>query len=79
MSANPGNDWQIAGISDFGGDGMSDILWRHADGSVATWQMDGAAILGAAVVSANPGNSWQVAGTGDFDGDGRSDILWRQA
>ena len=33
---------QIAGISDFGGDGRSDILWRHADGSVATWQMDGA-------------------------------------
>jgi VCBS repeat-containing protein len=79
MSANPGNAWQIAGISDFGGDGRSDILWRHADGSVATWQMDGAVILDAAMVNANPGNNWQIAGTGDFSGDGKSDILWRHA
>ena len=79
VNANPGNDWQIAGISDFGGDGMSDILWRHTDGSVATWQMDGADILDAAMVNANPGNDWQIAGTGDFSGDGKSDILWRHA
>ena len=30
----------IAGTGDFDGDGDSDILWRHRDGLVVTWEME---------------------------------------
>ena len=63
---------------DFDGDGRSDILWRHVNGSLHVWFMDGSAVVSGASlppVSA----AWSVVGTGDFDGDGRDDILWRHA
>jgi VCBS repeat protein/hemolysin type calcium-binding protein len=62
---------------DFNADGRSDVLWRHVDGSLAIWQMNGAAVAGGGVFSAGPGAFWRVADTGDFNGDGRDDILWR--
>src|SRR5438270_414204 len=64
---------------DFNGNGLSDTLWRNADGTVTDW-------LGTSTGSfngnwdtfhTNPGAGWQVVGTGDFNGDGRADILWR--
>jgi Domain of unknown function (DUF4347)/FG-GAP-like repeat/FG-GAP repeat len=64
--------------NDFGKDRKSDILWRNTDGTVAIWQMNGAAVSTANIVL-NPGNTWNVAGTSDFNGDGKSDILWRNA
>jgi hypothetical protein len=46
---------------------VGDVLWRHADGTVATAARE---VFYAA-------NDWQVLGTSDFDDDGDSDILWR--
>jgi len=59
-------NFQIAGTEDFDSDGDSDILWRQADGTVVTWEMEDGAIertpnFGIVV------NSWQIAGTGEFD------------
>ena len=34
------NNWSIAGVGDFDGDGDSDILWRHRDGAVVTWELE---------------------------------------
>ena len=31
------NEWQIAGIGDFNGDGQDDVLWRNADGLTVNW------------------------------------------
>jgi hypothetical protein len=62
--------------NDFDGDRDSDIVWRHTDGSVLTWEMEN----GAFATSHNlPFGSinWRIDGTGDFDADGDSDILWR--
>ncbi len=54
--------------NDFNGDGKSDILWRNDYGSVALWQMNGAAVANTALTSTpSVDSSWKTAGTGDFD------------
>jgi hypothetical protein len=56
--------------------GRADILWRHDNGQVIIWLMDGAQTIGLGSPG-NTGPSWQIVDTGDLDGDGRADILWR--
>ena len=75
---NPGPSWHVAEAADFNGDGKSDILWQHADGTPAIWIMDGTHITSSADLP-NPGPSWHVAEAADFNGDGKSDILWQHA
>jgi hypothetical protein len=63
-------------VSDFNGDGISDIVWQNTDGTVAVWDMTGLAISGVTI----PGyaSGWQAQDTGDFNGDGATgDILFR--
>jgi len=71
-------DWHIATITDFNGDGTTDILWRNNSGAVAEWNMNGTAIASAGLVAggAAVSSDWQIAGVGDFGGDGKNDILW---
>ncbi len=61
--------------NDFNGDGKSDLLWRHNDGSIGTWLTAGSGFEGAA--SGLVGNEWVLSGADDFNGDGRVDIIWR--
>ena len=72
-------DWQIQGLGDFNRDGFADVLWRHSDGSLSLWLMDGQ--TRKSNFSLSPGRvadkNWQIQGTGDFDADGQPDILWR--
>jgi len=73
--------WSVVGTGDFNGDGKVDILWRHTDGRLLLWFMDGITFVRS--FSLNNGiavnTAWSVAGTGDFNGDGKVDILWRHA
>ena len=63
-------------VSDFDGDGKSDILWRNtATGTNMIWK-SGNSATGQAISGLTDQN-WKLAGTGDFNGDGVSDILWR--
>jgi serralysin len=80
---SPNSSWNVAGVGDFTGNGIDDILWQNSNSALAIWIMDGSAIIsggsptyqGAAV---SPDPSWSVAGIGDFNGNGNDDILWRQ-
>jgi FG-GAP-like repeat len=81
---NPDPSWSVAGLGDFDGDGMSDILWRSAAGEVAVWTMNGSTIVGGGDTSVGgtavrPGPTWSIAGVGDFNADGNADILWRDS
>jgi Ca2+-binding RTX toxin-like protein len=63
--------------SDFGGDGISDILWRSNTGQIAVWQLDNTGHVTAAQGAGALASSWHVEDTGDFNNDGNADILWR--
>jgi hypothetical protein len=62
---------------DFGGDHISDILWRNTSGQVALWQLDGAGHPVSLSSLGGVATSWHIEDTGDFNADGMSDILWR--
>ena len=69
-----------AAEADFTGDSKPDLLWRHDNGAVALWQMDG--LSAAQVTYLGPGPvdlAWQIAGTGDLNGDGKPEIIWRHS
>ena len=68
-------------FTDFNDDGLSDILWRNANGQAAIWELNGTNQIagGSQLVGPNPGPSWTAIGTGDFNHDGHSDILWQNA
>jgi hypothetical protein len=64
-------------LSDFNGDGNSDIPFQNVDGLAAIWLMNGTTPFSEPVVGGNPGSSWQVIGAGDFYGGNQADILWQ--
>jgi hypothetical protein len=73
-------NWQVASIGDFDGDGRADILWRNSStGENYVYFMNGLAIANEGYLRTVADQNWQVAGVGDFNGDGKADILWRNA
>ena len=72
--------WTPHFVTDFDGDGISDILWRHGTtGEAAIWLMNGMTISSSGYLPTVSDPNWQIVGMGDFDGDGKVDILWRHA
>ena len=65
----------IARPVDFNADGIDDLLWRNADGSICVLDLGRRQV--ATIGSVAP--STQTEGTGDFNGDGRGDILFQTA
>ena len=71
-------DWAIAGVGDFNGDGLADVLWRNQDGRIGTWlSVEGGRFAVHEPSIFHVSLDWRIVGTGDFNGDGIADILWR--
>ncbi|MDH3593245.1 MAG: VCBS repeat-containing protein [Rhodospirillales bacterium] len=66
-------------VSDFNGDGKSDILWRNGiTFNNVVWEMDGFTVTALQSIG-GAGSAWKVGGLGDFNGDKKTDVLWRNA
>jgi hypothetical protein len=70
---------QLAGIGDFSGDGLSDLLWRNSAGTIFDFlgQANGGFVNNGDNSAVTVGSTWHVASIGDFNGDAVDDILWR--
>ncbi len=67
--------WSIAGVGDFNGDRLSDIVFQNnATGAVGVWLLRDTSYGSAASLPSLPVN-WRLAGTSDFNGDGKPDLL----
>ena len=73
--------YQFAGVGDFNGDGVSDVLlWNSTmqNGLLLTLQGSSLALIGQ-IQPFNTGTTWQFAGVADFDDNGVSDVLLRDS
>lgn len=70
---------RVKGITDFDGDGTSDVLWRDENGRLKLWYwgVSGNVDLNYRNEGAVGDLDWDVKAVGDFNGDGYADIAWR--
>jgi len=64
IGAMTDTNWQIVGAEDVNGDRKADILWQHANGSLATWCLDGRTVMSTSRLnpSSATGIDWKVVG-----------------
>ena len=59
--ALPPAEWTLAAAADANGDGRADLVWRHTDGSLYFWKLDGAAVSAMQPLP-DPGATWALTG-----------------
>ena len=71
------NDWSVAAVGDFLGDGVDDIIiWQKSTGNLYAWD-NGASAEKRALGTLNQ-DHWEIAAVGDYNGDGQEDLLLRE-
>src|SRR2546430_10188688 len=73
------SDWHVESVSDFNGDGNSDVLWRQdGTGQVYVWEMNGQQVQAEGAVAHAPvTNDWHVLSVRDFIVCRRTDLPLR--
>ncbi len=67
--------WDLAGVTDFNGDGKHDLVWRHiAHGDAWVWLMNGTSYLsGQGLFVMDP--AWKIT-FADLNNDGKPDVIF---
>ena len=56
-----GLEWIIEGVRDVNGDGIVDLIWRHADnGETAVWLMNSSGLRQGATFPGGAGPEWEL-------------------
>jgi probable HAF family extracellular repeat protein len=73
--------WKGLAKNDFNGDGTSDVLVRHTNGSWYIYLMntDGVTVKQGSYMPFTSDLDWQLADVSDFNGDGTPDVLVRHS
>lgn len=67
--SHPGDfRWKVVGAGDLNGDEKADLIFQHADGTLATWLMDGTKLTTASLLDPpHPGDiNWRVVAVGQY-------------
>jgi hypothetical protein len=82
IANNPFNSalWQVVGVGDFNGDGLSDLVYRRSsDGVVEVELLSGTSAMGGGIIANTAfDTTWSIVGVGDVTGNGGSDLVWQQ-
>ena len=82
-------NWQVAGVGDFTGSGISDILFRYQNAANASDPLNGETFIdmmnGSQINWTASGFTsqqvtdprWSIVGVADFTGSGHADVLWQ--
>jgi hypothetical protein len=58
---NPGDpDWRVAALADLDADGSTDLIFQHADGSLAVWFLDQTVLREVEMIQ-HPGGTWKLS------------------
>ncbi|MBA4149065.1 MAG: VCBS repeat-containing protein [Verrucomicrobia bacterium] len=73
-----GLQWRAIAVSDFNADGAKDIVFRHQDGRLAIWIMNGFEYVQSQLLDTpRPDHSWKFGALADLDRNGQDDFIWR--
>lgn len=70
-------NWRLLANGDLNGDGHTDLVWYHTDGTVAVWLMNGTRLVDGAAIARVEDSNWLLVGAGDADSDGKLDLYWQ--
>jgi len=81
LLAGASSGWRIAGVADFNGDGIPDLIWQSSDGSVVVWYMGGAngSSYQSAALLAGPSSGWRIAAVADLNADSGPELIWQSS
>jgi hypothetical protein len=81
LLAGASSGWRIAGVADFNGDGIPDLIWQSSDGSVVVWYMGGAngSSYQSAAFLAGPSSGWRIAAVADLNADSGPELIWQSS
>ena len=77
---HPGDeDWRVAGTGDFNGDGKTDLIFQHEDGTLAYWCLDGGKLIRSGLLKPHHPRDkhWRVGSVVDLNHDGKLDLVFQ--